>query len=115
METEKRSRMFDYGPGALVILVASIGFAVMVYSLDLFPFDLFNFPAWVFCPLGVYTLVYASLAKRDSIYHLIWGFIMLAVGVASASYKIISPFVILGMLLIVIAIISIVAYQRSKL
>ncbi len=114
MKTEKSSQMFDYGPGALVVLVASIGFAVLFYSLNFFPFDFFNFSAWVFCPLGVYTIVYAMLTRRDSIYYLVWGAIMLALGAVSASYKIINPFVVLGMLLIAIAIIGIVAHQRSK-
>jgi len=115
MKSEKRSQTFDYGPGALVVLVAFIGFAAVVYGLNVFPFDLFNFPAWVFVPLGVYTLFYAFLVHKNSIYYLVWGTIMLAAGVVSASYKIVNPLVILGMLLIAIAVVGIVAYRRSKL
>jgi hypothetical protein len=39
---------------------------------------------------------------------------MFAVALVSAFYTAVSPFVILGILAIVIAIIGIVAYQRSK-
>jgi uncharacterized membrane protein HdeD (DUF308 family) len=104
----------DYGPGALIVLVVSIGFAAVVYGVNVIPFDFFNLPAWIFCPLGVYTLVYALIARKDPIYHLVWGTVMFAVGIVSAFYNIVNAFVVLGILLIVIAVIGIVAYWRSK-
>jgi hypothetical protein len=103
----------DYGVGALVVLVVSIGVAAIVYSLVI-PFNLFNIPAWIFGPLGIYTLAYSFVAGKDSTYYLVWGSVMLAVAIISAFYNVISPFVILGILAIVMAIIGIVAYQRSK-
>jgi hypothetical protein len=39
---------------------------------------------------------------------------MFAVAAASAFYNVVNPFVVLGILLIVIAVIGIVAYWRSK-
>jgi hypothetical protein len=106
-------RPLDYGVGALVVLVVSIGVAAIVYSLIL-PFNLFNIPAWIFGPLGIYTLAYSFVAGKDSTYYLVWGSVMFAVALVSAFYTAVSPFVILGILAIVIAIIGIVAYQRSK-
>ena len=82
--------------------------------MPLLTFDLFNLPAWIFGPLGVYTLAYSVVAGKDSTYYLVWGSIMFAIALVSALYTVISPFVILGILVIVIAIIGIVAYQRSK-
>jgi hypothetical protein len=82
--------------------------------LPLLTFDLFNLPAWIFGPLGVYTLAYSVVAGKDSTYYLVWGSIMFAIALVSALYTVISSFVILGILAIVIAIIGIVAYQRSK-
>ena len=115
MKTEQNaaSKSLDYGAGALIILVVSIGVATIVYSLPLLPFNLFNLPAWIFGPLGIYTLAYSLIARKDSTYYLVWGSVMFAVAIIFAFYTI-SPFVILGILAIVIAIIGIVAYQRSK-
>lgn len=106
-------KSLNYGAGALVVLVASLGVAAIAYSLPLLTFDFFNIPAWIFGPLGIYTLAY-SLIRKDSTYYLVWGSIMFAVAIISAFYNLINPVVILGILAIVIAIIGIVAYQRSR-
>ena len=107
------SKALAYGVGALIVLVVSIGVAAIVYSL-LLPFNLFSLPAWIFGPLGVYTLAYSFIARKDSTYYLVWGSVMFAIALVSALYTVVSPFVILGILAIVIAIIGIFAYQRSK-
>ncbi|MEM3731678.1 MAG: hypothetical protein QW667_07105 [Candidatus Bathyarchaeia archaeon] len=114
MKTEKRNRALDYGSGALIVFVVSLGLAAVVYGLNLVAFNFLNLPAWIFCPLGVYTLAYSLFAHKDPIFYLVWGFVMLAVGVVSATYNIVNPFVVLGILLIIIAAISIIAYKRSK-
>jgi hypothetical protein len=113
MKTEQKapSKPLDYGAGALIVLVASLGVVAIVYGLPLLTFNLFNLPAWIFGPLGIYTLAYSLIAKKDSTYYLVWGSIMLAVAIIFVFYN---PLVILGVLAIVIAIIGIVAYQRSK-
>jgi hypothetical protein len=114
MNTDQKapSKPLDYGVGALIVLVVSIGVAAIVYSLPLLPFNLFNLPAWIFGPLGIYTLAYSLIARKDSTYYLVWGSVMFAVAIIFANVA--NPFVILGILAIVIAIIGIVAYQRSK-
>jgi hypothetical protein len=108
------SKALSYGVGALIVLVASIGVAAIVYGLSLLTFNLFSLPAWIFGPLGVYTLAYSLIARKDSTYYLVWGSVMFAIALVSALYTVVSPFVILGVLAIVIAIIGIFAYQRSK-
>ena len=107
------SKVLAYGVGALIVLVLSIGVAAIVYSL-LLTFNLFSLPAWIFGPLGIYTLAYSFIARKDSTYYLVWGSVMFAIALVSALYTVVSPFVILGILAIVIAIIGIFAYQRSK-
>jgi hypothetical protein len=107
------SKTLDYNVGALIVLVASSGAAAIVYSLIL-TFNLFNLPAWLFGPLGVYTLAYALIARKDSTYYVVWGGVMVAIALVSACYNVLNPLVILGVLAIVIAITGIVAYQRSK-
>jgi hypothetical protein len=107
------SKSLDYGVGALIVLVVSVGVAAIVYSL-LLPFNLFSFPAWIFGPLGIYTLAYSFIARKDSTYYLVWGSVMFAIALVCALYTVVSPFGILGILAIVIAIIGIVAYQRNK-
>jgi hypothetical protein len=116
MKTDQKtsSKSLAYGAGALVVLIASLGVAAIAYSLPLLTFDLFNLPAWIFGPLGIYTLAYSVVAGKDSTYYLVWGSIMFAIALVSALYTAVSPFVLLGLLAIVIAIIGIVAYQRSK-
>jgi len=116
MKTDQKapSKSLDYGAGALVVLVASLGVAAIAYSLSLLTFDLFNLPAWIFGPLGVYTLAYSFVAGKDSTYYLVWGSIMFAIALVSALYTAVSPFVILGIMAIVIAITGIVGYRRSK-
>lgn len=116
MGTEKKAvhHPLDYGSSTLIILVISIGFAAVIYGANILPFDFFNLPAWIFCPLGAYTLIYPLITRKDSIYYVMWGLVMFAVGVISASYNIISPFVVIGILLILIAVIGIIAHKRSK-
>ena len=102
-----------YGAGALIVLVASLGAAAIVYSLIL-PLDIFSLPAWIFGPLGIYTLAYPLIARKDTTYYLVWGCIMVTIALASGLYTLVSPLVILGILAIVMAIMGIFAYQRSK-
>lgn len=108
------SKTLSYGVGALIVLVVSVGVAAIVYGLSLLTFNLFMLPAWIFGPLGFYTLAYSFIATKDSTYYLVWGSVMFAIALVSALYTVVNPFVILGILAIVIAIIGIFAYQRSK-
>lgn len=112
MNVERKG--FDYNVGALVIFVISVGLAVVVYGMHLIPLDIFNIPAWLLGPLGVYTIIFSFMAGKESTYYLVWGVIMFAIAVASAFYNVVSAFVVLGILLIAIAVIGIVAYWRSK-
>jgi len=112
MGTERKS--FDYNVGALVILVISLGAAAVVYAGNILTFNILNIPAWLFGPVGVYTLVYSFIAGKDSTYYLVWGTVMFAVAIVSAFYNVVNPFIVLGILLIVIAIIGLVAYMRSR-
>ena len=107
-------KILDYNVGALVILVISIGLAVVVYGMNMIPLDIFNIPAWLLGPLGVYTIIFSFIAGKESTYYLVWGIVMFTVAAASAFYNVVNPFVILGILLIVIAVIGVVAYWRSK-
>lgn len=104
---------FDYGVGALSVLVISIGAAAIVYSLIL-QFDWIKIPAWLLGPLGVYTLAYSAIAGKNSTYYLVWGAILFSLALTFGLYNIINPLVILGILAILISIIGLVAYQRSK-
>lgn len=115
MENEPKSRIWNYGPLALAVLVIFLGIASVLYGMNVLPFDIFNLPAWVFCPLGVYSLIYALAVKRGSLYYAVWGLAMLAIGAVSASYNLLNPVVVIGILLIIIAVICIFAYWRSKI
>src|SRR4030043_1691679 len=113
-ETKTTSRKpFDYGVGVFIVLVISVGVAAIVYSLIL-PLNLLNIPAWIFGPLGLYTLAYSSIAGKDSTYFMVWGTVMVAVALIFGFYDVVNPVVILGVLAILIAVIGIFAYQRSR-
>jgi len=102
-----------YGVGALAALALSIGLAAVVYGGGLISFDPYNLPAWFFGPLGAYTLVYAFLGSGDTFYYLVWGSVMVAVGAASALYRLVSVFVVMGVLTIVLVVIGLFAYWRK--
>jgi hypothetical protein len=115
VETEQSfKKTFGYGTGALIVLALSIGLAAVAYGGNFFPFYIFNLPAWIFIPLGIYTFVYSLIAPTEAIHYLVWGSVATAVGFASALYNVISIFVIFGALIIVIAIINLIAYVRRK-
>ena len=113
-EQSASHRSLEYGVGALVVLVISVGLAAVVYSVPIIAFDLFNVPAWIFGPFGVYTLIYSVAAGKESTYYLVWGTVMFAVAVISAFYNMINPFIIVGILAIVLAVIGLFAYWRSR-
>jgi len=114
LESKKAASSFGYGAGALAVLVASLGFAAVIYNINLIPFDYLHILAWIFGPLGVYTLFYAFFSRKDPIYYLVWGIIMTCAGVVSASYALVPPLLVLGILLIMMAVIGIAAYKRNK-
>ena len=127
MKTEQKTshRALDYNVGALVILVISIGLAIIVYAGGIQPFNVSNIPTWllgplgictfVFGPLGVYTVIYSVVARKESTYYLVWGTIILAVAVISGFYNTaISPFLVVGVLIILLAVIGLIAYMRSR-
>ncbi len=116
MKTQRSTsyRSLDYGAGALVVLVISVGVAAIVYSVNIIPFDPFNIPAWILGPSGVYTLIYSYAAGKESTYYMVWGAVMFAVAVASALYSLVNPFIVFGILIIVLAVIGIFAHWRSR-
>ena len=114
-ETKTMARTpFAYGAGAIVVLVVSLGVATIVYSLALLSLNYLNIPAWIFGPLGIYTLACSSIAGRESTYYYVWGVVMVAVAIIFGFYTIVNYVVILGIMAILIAIIGLVAYQRSR-
>jgi len=114
-ETTNSSRKpFEYGVGAIIVLVVSVGVAAIIYGLNLLSLDFLSIPAWIFGPLGIYTLAYSSISVKESTYYAVWGVVMVAVAVIFGLYNIVNPVVILGILAILIAIIGIIAYQRSR-
>ncbi len=105
---------FDYGVGALAVIVISMGIAAIVYSLPLIPLDIVNILAWIFGPLGVYTVVYSVAGGKDSTYYLVWGTIMIALGIVAGFYNQVQPVLVLGILIIVLAMIGVIGYWRSR-
>jgi hypothetical protein len=115
METKRSSRRpLGYGVGSLALLVASIGAAVVIYSLYPAYYNVYNILAWILGPWGLYTIVYAFATGRDFTYYLTWGTIVFAVALVSALYAMINPFVIFGILLIILAIIGVATYWRGR-
>jgi hypothetical protein len=112
MKTERKP--LDYGIGALAVVVVSIGVAAIVYSLGLIPLDIINILAWIFGPLGAYTVIYSFVGGKESTYYLVWGAVMVAIGIVSGFYNQVSVFLVFGILIIVLAVIGIIGYWRSR-
>jgi len=112
MKTE--TKMFGYGVGATAVVAISVGLAAIIYGLGLLHFDLYVLPAWILGPLGVYTAIYSLAAGRESTYYLVWGTVLIAVAFISAFYNITYVLPILGVLVIVLAVIGVITYMRSR-
>ena len=103
---------FNYGIGTLITITISIGAAIIAYSSGLIPYDLYNLPAWILGPLGVYTLIY-SFTRRNDVYNLAWGMVFLAVTLISVMYKLVNVIMIVGVLLVALGILSLIAYIKG--
>jgi hypothetical protein len=100
--------------GSLAILVASIGFAIVLFSVYP-PFNSYYFVAMILGPWGLYTIVYAFATGRDFTYYLTWGTIIFAVALISGLYAVPPvPLVIVGILLITLVIIGVATYWRGR-
>ncbi|MEM2739924.1 MAG: hypothetical protein QXQ29_03900 [Candidatus Bathyarchaeia archaeon] len=111
MPGDARSTRLEYTAGALVILLSSIGVASTVYSIGVLSFDMLDLVFWILGPLGVYTVFYGLWFRRDRLFHLCWGLVMLAIALSSILYPSVHPLTILGLLLVVLAIIGFSAYR----
>jgi hypothetical protein len=107
-------KMFSYGVGATTVVAIAVGLAAIIYGLNLLSFNLYVLPAWILGPLGVYTAVYSLVGGTESTYYLVWGTIMIAVAFISAFYNVTYVLPILGALVIVLAVIGVITYMRSK-
>jgi len=106
-------RNSNYGIGALITIIISIGSAAILYGSRVILFDPFNLPAWVLGPLGLYTLIFA-LRNAEIFYYLGWSIIFLAIAFVSATYMAVNVFVVIGVLMIILATIALVAYVRRR-
>jgi hypothetical protein len=112
MKTEPKR--FSYGVGTLAIIAISIGLAAIVYSLSLLTFNAYNLVAWIIGPWGVYTVVYSFAASGETTYYLVWGTVMVAIGIISGFYNVIPALLVLGALLIALAVIGVAAYMKGR-
>src|SRR5512136_733828 len=108
------TKVFSYSVGASAVVAISIGLAAIIYGLNLISFDLYVLPAWILGPLGVYTAIYSLAAGSESTYYLVWGIVLIAVAFISGFYNVTYVLPILGVLVIVLAVIGVITYMRSK-
>ena len=114
MVSNKKFGKNGYGLGALIVFVASIGVASIVYGGGILIFEPVSLIAWVFGSLGAYTIIYALRMRGEFLYYLSWGLIMLDIGLASALYKTVNFLVMFGFLLIILVVIGSITYWRKK-
>jgi hypothetical protein len=105
---------FSYGVGTLAIIAISIGVAAIVYSLGILPFNAYNLVAWFIGPWGVYTVIYSFAVSGDTTYYLVWGTVMVALGIISGFYNFIPAVLVLGVLLIALAVIGLASYMKGR-
>lgn len=112
MNSKIKAKRFGYGEGALVILALSLGTAAIIYGGGFLAFKPISLVAWVLGPLGTYTIIYALRSLEHSLYYASWGLIMVAIGLTSVLYEMVNPFVIFGLLLIILATMGLTAYGK---
>ncbi|MEM0456424.1 MAG: hypothetical protein QXP86_04635 [Nitrososphaerota archaeon] len=114
MNNRTTSKGISYGVGALVTTLISVGVVIILYGTGFLVFNLLSLMACILAPLGTYTIVYALIKRKDILYYISWGLIILTIGLASVSYNVMNPLVIFGVLLIGLAIIGLAAYWRRR-
>jgi hypothetical protein len=107
-------RLRNYGAGVLVIVILSLGIAMVVYTINMLPFNFLHIFVWILLPLGIFTCVYSVVAGRDLFYYLVWGAVMTLGGLLPITSTFIIPMALIGVFLIVFAVIGIVAYARRR-
>lgn len=100
--------------GSLAILVASIGFAAVLFSLYPSYYNFYYLVALILGPWGLFTIIYAFLGGKDLTYYLTWGTIIFAIALISGLYAVIPALVIVGILLITLVIIGLATYWRRR-
>lgn len=114
MNNRMTSKRASYDVGALITILISAGVATIIYGAGFLIFDPLSLVAWILTPLGTYTIAYALIRRKDVLYYVLWGLIMLTIGLASVSYNIVNPLIMFGVLLIGLAIIGLVACWRRR-
>jgi len=109
-----KSDKSSYSVGVLFVFAISFGVAAIIYGAGFLAFDPLNLMAFIFSPLGIYTLIYALKLRRDRLYYLSWGLIMSVVGGSLALYRLINVVVLLGLLLIFLAAVGLLEYWRRR-
>ena len=98
----------------MACIAVSIAVALIIYGIGLIPLNLWHILAWLFGPFGVYTVIYALIKSREPTYHLVWGAVTISIAIASITYNVLTPIVVLGSLILVIVIIGLLGYWRGR-
>ena len=98
----------------MACIAVSMAVALIIYGIRLISLNPWHILAWLFGPLGVYTIIYALIKSRDLTYHLVWGAVTISIAIASITYNVLNPIVILGSLILVIVIIGLLGYWRGR-
>ena len=96
----------------MACIAVSIAVALIIYGTGLISLNLWHILAWLFGPLGVYTVIYALIKSREPTYHLVWGAV--TISIASITYNVLNPIVVLGSLILVIVVIGLLGYWRGR-
>ncbi|MDQ1279816.1 MAG: hypothetical protein QG670_1078 [Thermoproteota archaeon] len=105
-------RTLNYDVGIIITLTISVGSAIIAYAGGFVVYDVYNLPAWIFGPLGVYTLVYAY-TKKESSYFSAGGITFLAIAMMSMFYRLVNVVVMIGIFLIVVGVMATITYMRE--
>jgi len=102
----------QYGYGAMAVFFIFFGLGIILLSLGII--QILNFISIILTPLGIYTLIYGFIVKEDFLYYSSWGIVLFSIGLIFLLYNVISPLIIIGLVIIIIAIASFVVYIVKK-
>lgn len=105
-------RALNYDIGLIITLCISVGSAIIAYAGGFVVYDVYNLPAWIFGPLGAYTLVYARV-RQEAFYYSAWGITLLAIAMMSAFYRLVNVVIMIGIFLIIVGVMAAIAYTRG--
>ena len=96
-----------------MVLAISLGIALVVYGTGLMAFRPIHLLAWIFGPLGAYTLAYGLIGRGERLYYSLWGIAMLFIALLAPATMLGWPLLALLGILILLVVLLFIAIRLT--